>query len=172
MRKASFALTILAFALLLSPVALADTLTVTLGNPVQAGAAGTNFSYTATLAAPSANTGGIFLNGDAFTLPGLGITLDDAGLLGNFPALLTPGQSFTSVLFTISSSLSTLPGLRTGSFTIIGGGTESSYNPLATVNYSAQITSQITPEPSSLLLLVTGTSATVALLRRSRTPTL
>ena len=51
---------------LLSVPAFADSITITLANPVQSAFAPSTVSFTATVDAPNTNTADIYLNGDSF----------------------------------------------------------------------------------------------------------
>jgi hypothetical protein len=154
---------VLALGLLLGlpPMSQAD-LIFTLDTPLQKVHPGATLTFTGTLINLNGPT--LFLNGDNFTLDGVGLTLDDTPFLLNAPTSLASGDSFVGTLFTVAADPTTLPQQALGSFTIIGGLTETGQSPLATQEF--QVT--VVPEPGSLALLcglgVMGTS----LLRRKR----
>jgi hypothetical protein len=133
------------------PAAHADSITLTLSAPHQSSTSAGVFSYAATVSASSTNSGIEYLNGDLFSIQ-LPALLNDSGYLNNFPLDLTPGSSYSGVLFTLLVPASAGLGDFPGSFSITGGPTTASTVTLATVTFDAQIT----PEPSSFLLLGTG----------------
>ena len=145
----------------MAPLAKADSVSFTLSDPAQSGAPGTTFAYVGTIAAAGTNTGDVYLNGDEYGVVG-SLTLDDTGYFSNFPLFLTPGQSVTDLLFTLSSSASSPEVLNTGTFTLLGGPDGATFNSLGSVSFTAQVT----PEPSSLVLLASGLMGGVAVLRR------
>jgi hypothetical protein len=112
------------------------------------------------------NTGSdtVYLNGDDPVL-GAGLSLDDSPFNTN-PSfwVLAPGDFYTGLLFTVTapSYVEGASNLYTGSFTILGGADNSAGDPLATVNFDIQVT----PEPSSLVLLLTGMAGLAGTLRR------
>ena len=145
--------------LALTPLAKADTVSFSLANPVQSGGPGATLSYVATVSAPTTNAGDLYLNGDTFNVTGP-LVLDDSPFLNNFPFFLAPGDSFTGVLFNLGGAV----GMSTGTFGLLGGADGSTYNSLGSVAFTAQVT----PEPSSLVLLLTGATGGLTLLRRRR----
>jgi hypothetical protein len=165
-RRPSFILTMLMAGFLsLSVVrAKADTVSLTLMNPVQGTdqttGLGTILSFIATVSAPSANAGDVFLNGDSFNVSG-DLTIDDSDFL-NFPLSLVPGQSFTDVLFTVDVPADARPGTYLGSFTLLGGPTGSDDDVLTTVDFQVVAT----PEPSTLLMIGTGLTGFALTIRR------
>jgi PEP-CTERM motif len=165
--KSCFALAALVLSatgfLLLEPPALADTITLTLAKPTQHVPPGATLSYFATVSAPATNTGFEFLNGAEFTVAAH-TTLDDSGYFNTFPLELAPGQAFTGLLFTITFLPPLELGDYPGTFSITGGPTDSSNTVLATVSYDAQVT----PEPSTLLLLSSGLAGLAIALRGRR----
>ena len=147
--------------LLACKAAKADTLTVTLDTPFQSGPSGT-FTFTGTIAytnTDSSNDGGAteYLNGDSFNVDAPA-TLDDSGFNNNAPLSLTPGRSSGDVvLFTVTTPAyvddSLSENFYTGSFSVIGGESPSDDTDLlGTVDFNVQVT----PEPTSLLLLASG----------------
>ena len=62
----SISMLVLGAALLLARPASADTITLTLTNPVQSGVGGSTLSFDATVTAPGTNLGTVYLNGDNF----------------------------------------------------------------------------------------------------------
>jgi hypothetical protein len=167
-RRLSFILKLLiAGSLSLGAVrAKADTISLTLANPVQGTdqttGLGTILSFVATVNALGTNIGEVFLNGDSFNVGG-DLTVDDSNFL-NFPLTLSPGQSFTDVLFTVDVPADAAAMNYPGSFTLLGGPTGSDGDVLATASFEIVAT----PEPSTLLMIGTGLTGFAATMRRRR----
>lgn len=164
---ALLSLTTLAAALL-PQAAYADSISFMLLNSNQSVTSkGGTLSYTGTITAAPTNTGFEYLNGDGITFSGPGAV--DLTPFFNSPQFLTPGQSYTGVLFTLAYGTGTAPGLYSGVFSILGGADETAVNTLGTGNFQANVTAPavaVTPEPSSLLLLGTGMLAIFGVTRR------
>ena len=142
-----------------SAAAYADSVnfTLTSPNPTIAESGGNLVSgtvtFAATVSAPFSNSGAVFLNADSFNVTAP-ITLDDSDFLNNFPLSLSPGTSFSGDLFVLTIPPGTLAGAYLGTFTLLGGADPNALNTLGTVSFSVAPT----PEPSSILLLLTGTA--------------
>ena len=151
----------------------ADTVTLTLNPSTVSTAPGTTATYTATISAPTSNAAPVFLNGDSITFADpTDITLDDSGLIANFPAFLDPGDSDTKALFTLEVPASELTGSYLGYYVLQGGADEDAQDTLTTQQFTldvnASTASSVTPEPSSYVLLSTGILATLGLALRKR----
>lgn len=140
------------------PLASADSINMTLSNPVQTGAPGSTLSFDATVLAVSDKLGPVYLNNGSFNTGPL--TLDDSGFLLNFPSVMSGGDSFTGSLFTVTLPSGIVPGVYTGSFLILGGLDSSAVNTLATVDFTVNATSPV-PEPGTYVLFGTGLTALV-----------
>ena len=138
----------------LSPVAAyADTINFTLVNPN--GAAyylGGTATFEATVSAPTTNAAAVFLNGDSFNVTSP-VTMNDSDFFSTFPLSLAPGASFTGDLFVLTVPPESRVGTFLGTFTLLGGGNGAANSMLGTVNFSLAVTA---PEPSSIVLLLTG----------------
>jgi hypothetical protein len=110
----------LMLALLGTVAAKADTLTITLDQPLQKAAAGDTVEFFGTITNDSSST--IFLNNDSFTLAGLSLTFDDDFF--NTPISLDAGEASQDVeLFdvTVSDPLLDAIGTYAGSYELLGG---------------------------------------------------
>ncbi|MBV9081260.1 MAG: PEP-CTERM sorting domain-containing protein [Acidobacteriaceae bacterium] len=147
-----------------SAAAYADSITFTLTNPngTVPYNTGGSLTYDATVSAPAGNGAPVFLNGDSFNVTAP-VTLNDSDFFSNFPLSLAPGASFTGGLFVLTVPPNSPLGTFLGTFTLLGGATNTGTSTLGTVNFSL---TTVTPEPSSILLLLTGMAALgMALLR-------
>jgi hypothetical protein len=160
--RSSLILTVAVVGLLLAGrAARADSLTVTLDAPYQSGEQ-TVYAFTGVIdytGLDVINDGGVqeYLNGDSFSLTA-GALLDDSGFLGNAPLWLYPaGTSGDIDLFNVTTPAYNPSGTAAdntyiGSFEILGGPAPDSVDVLATVDFNIEVT----PEPSTWLLLATG----------------
>ena len=148
-KKLSWTLLALAAAMLpLAPQARADSVLLTIGSQsIPQG--GTVVDFMATIAAPSTNSGTIFLNSDSFTIDSP-LSLDDLPFLLNFPFTLNPGQSVTDVLFEVTVPAGIHFGLYSGDFAVLGGANGGALN---NISGNVPFSLQVTPEPSTWLLL-------------------
>jgi len=160
--KLKLMLAVTALLLCLSSVAAhADSLNLTLTNPVQSiyGDVGGTLTFQATVSTPDTNTGTVYLNFDNFSST---FALDDTGFLVGFPLSLGPNMSFTGDLFTLTVPANSALGTYVGSFSILGGGDSGALDTLATANFTVNVV----PEPSSMILLVTGVAGGLTRFRK------
>jgi PEP-CTERM motif len=151
--------------LLAGTTAKADPLSIILGSPFQTVSPGGTVAFDATV---TNNTEAvIFLNGDSATLDA---PLDPSDLsdadYANFPLSLDPGESFSDPLFTVTVPPGTVAGIYAGSFEITGGGSDSELSNLGSVAFDIDVTGTVVPEPSSLMLLISGMAGLAGTLRR------
>ena len=152
--------------LLTSTAAKADSaLTVTLASPYQIGD-GPVFDFIATVTNTGADT--LYLNGGNAIPLDAGLSLDDSPFNSdsNF-WVLDPGASYTGLFFTVTapSYVQGASNYYAGSYNIVGGADSGAQDPLATANFDIQVT----PEPSSIVLLATGLAGLAGTLRRRLT---
>jgi hypothetical protein len=147
-----------------SAAAYADTITFTLTNPNRSiSYLGGSLTYGATVSAPASNGAALFLNGDSFNVTAP-VTLNDSDFFSNFPLSLAPGTSFTGDLFVLTAPPNSPFGTFLGTFTLLGGANGNASGTLGTVNFSL---TTIAPEPSSIVLLLTGMAGLAMILLRA-----
>jgi hypothetical protein len=139
-----------AMLLLVPPPVFADTVTLSLSNPVQSASPGSTLTFDATVSAPSTNGAPVFLNSDNYTIDSP-LTLDDSDFF-NFPASLDPGDSYTGALFAVTLPADIVFQTYTGYFEILGGADGLASDALATAGFQVNPT----PEPGTMPLLATG----------------
>ena len=162
-------LAILAAATLVSaaPALAANTATYTLTTIDPTVAPGGSFTFDGTLTALSSNAGNLDIYTDTGNLSCTDCTIDDTDLFVDAPAVLTPGQSYTGPLFTVTTT-GTDAGTYDGNFDIgleNNAAGKNAFTLDAPFSLTVGSPASVTPEPASWLLLGTGLAA-VGLLRR------
>lgn len=173
-KKALQAGMIMLCTLLLSQSASASSITFTLAQPSQTGAAGTTLNFFGTITNTDIST--VFLNSDNFTVPNAVLSLSDAPFFA-LPASLAPsgsvGDSTGLVdIFDVTIAANAAAGTYTGNFfQILGGSTNTSSNLLRTVQFTVTVPpASPVPEPNTLVVLASGLAAIASkkLIRRRR----
>jgi hypothetical protein len=160
-------LLVLSVTSLFSAKAHADSLSLILATPVQTITAGSTVSFSATVSAPLSNSSTLFLVSDVIGFTGA-FTFNDDGFFFGFPLTLSPGQSYTGLLFTATASQSIATNLYPGFFSILGGPENTDQNLLARTAFELDVPASAVPEPGSILLLMTGLPGVAVLVRSKR----
>jgi len=155
-----FLMMLMAAIMLSASVARADIL-LTLNPATLSGYPGDTLTFNATIT----NTGPseVFLNGitDNVSAP---LTLDDS-LFFTTPASLAAGDFWTGNLFTVTIPASAVPYFTgSGYVTLVGGADSSAQDVLSTQTFEVNVV----PEPASMVLLGSGLSGLVGVIRRKR----
>jgi len=162
-------MTVLLTISLSSAAAYADTVTVTLTNPVQFIDAGETLTYEVNITADAGNSADVFLNGGTFS-GGVGLGLDATDFILNAPIFLTRGESSGPFdAFTVTVLAGTTPGNYSGFFIVRGGVDGNAQDALGQNAPGGEaFVTTVTPEPSSFLLLGSGLAGLVGVVRRKR----
>jgi hypothetical protein len=143
-------------------VSRADALNLVFDAPYQFTTAGNTLTFDVTILNTDA-VDTIYLNNDDANVDSP-LTLDDSGFFNNAPISLGPSTSSLDFeLFTVTVPDGTPYGVYTGTFEILGGG-PSDDNEVGIATFDIQVT----PEPTSLLLLLTGLAGLAAMRLRAR----
>jgi hypothetical protein len=170
MKKTALTISMFVLAiLLLVPLASADTINLSLSNPVQSGVAGDVLNFTATATAIPDKQGPVFLVSDSGNVTGpSSLVIDDTPFLLNFPFEMSGGDEVTDVLFSITLPSDVIAGVYSGYFSILGGADPLSSGTLGTVDFTVNVASpSAVPEPGTWVLMITGVGM-LALLVGSR----
>jgi len=143
--------------MLVGTAAKADSLSISLDSPIQTGSAGV-FAFDATVTNNTGST--VYLNGDSIYVDSP-LILDDSPY-NNWPFSLGAGDSYSGLLFNVDVPIGTAPGLYTGYFHITGGADGNAGDVVGEADFDVQVT----PEPSSVVLLLTGMAGLAGTLRR------
>ena len=149
--------------------AYADTVSFTLLNPVQSiSAAGGTLAYSATVFAPITNTGSEDLDGLQFNIsPSNDFVVDSDPFFNNYPYFLSPGQSYTGLLFNLLVPSGTGTDPYFGTVELDGGPSNIS---LGTQAFTANVTPTISavPEPATWAMMIVGLGAIGFAMRRRK----
>jgi len=147
--------------LLACTAAKADSFSITLIPAFQTGDR-TVFASDATVVNNSDDT--VYLNGDN-TFVDAPLSVDDSPFNSEWPFTLGPGDSYSGLLFNVDVPPGTL-GDYSGYFQVLGGYDNSTeLNTLGTAKFEVEVT----PEPTTILLLGTGVLSLAGTLRRRLT---
>ena len=170
-RRFSTLLVAIAGLLLCGTAAKADSFSFTIDSATQQAVPGDVLKFFGTVGNsgdPGASL--IYLNGDAATwddgLQHDSLFVDDSPFLSNFPQSLNLGQTSTGELFSLTVMPGTPAGSYAGIFAIIGGSDGDAQDVLGFQDFAVNVTETPIPEPSSLLLLLSGLAGLAGTLRR------
>lgn len=172
LKQLSLAILALAVLVLLPAAAKADPIVMTLDASHTVAAGGT-----ATFQGTFSNGGtpDRYVNAVSFTFSGgfANFSFDPNDFFNAVPQFVPAGFStgLSPVdFFDIAVSASAAPGTYTGSFTVLGGATDSDQNPLATADFTLIVQGGATavPEPATMFLLATGLGGAALAKRRAK----
>lgn len=158
--------------LLSGPAAKADTYSFVFTNPDQSAVAGDIVEFDAIIINLDPSNG-LYLNSDNVASLDLSLTLDDTAfwtlaLSAPLSPAGDPGDSYTGALFYVTVPLGTAAGTYVGEFQVLGGSDDGTYDVLGDEVFTITVGSAASPvpEPSSLLLLLSGMAGLAGALRR------
>ena len=165
MKKLSFVILTIAGALISTAPALADTVNYSLTTIDPTVAAGGAVTFKSSIVAPPVNAGSISILSDSFSCKA-GCTIDDTDF-NNTPFELTPGESYTGPLFSVTTLSTDAAGNYEGFFDItFADSLGNTFTDSAPFDVTVGSLSSVTPEPGSWLLLSTGLAGAWLLRRR------
>jgi hypothetical protein len=158
--------------LLSGPAAKADPYSISLILNDQPALAGDIVEFDATITNNIDQPYSLFLNGYNYASLDSPLTWDDTDTEAAFLSItypLDPGDSYTGALFFVTVPLGTPNGTYIGDFQVQGGSDGITYDPLADEVFTITVNpagASPVPEPSSLLLLLSGMAGLAGTLRR------
>lgn len=168
----SYSLLSLAIAALLlsAPAAKAYSYTFVFTNPDQSAVAGDTVEFDAIITNLDSSNG-LYLNYDNTAWIDAPLTLDDTAFWAILPYPLNPagesGDFYTGALFYVTVPLGTAAGTYEGEYQVFGGSSSDASDLLADQYFTITVGgASPVPEPSSLLLLLSGMAGLAGTLRR------
>ena len=158
--------------LLSGPAAKANSYSLVFTNPDQSAVAGDTVEFDATIINLDPSNG-LYLNGDNMAWLDSPLTYDNTAfwtlaLSAPLNPAGDPGDSYTGALFDVTVPLGTAAGTYEGEYQVFGGSSSDASDLLADQDFTITVGSEASPvpEPSGLLLLLTGLAGLAGTLRR------
>jgi len=148
-------------------IANADPLSVTFtNNGYQSGVGGETLTFNVSVINNS-STDVVNLNSDSLNINPNALVVNDE-FFANAPYSLDPGSDALYEAFTVFIPNGTPIGMYDGQYQILGGATDSDFGEVGTGTFDVEVTGSVVPEPSTLVLLVTGLAGLGAMASRKR----